>query len=296
MRRCSCTVRFGKIPRPSGTRHRPARARSSARAPLMRRPASTMLPDVARVQPGQHRQQRRLAGAVRARGPPPPSRRARRGRCRGAPRWGRSAARRPRTDRSGSLTASLRGRRPARLRPAGPTAGGPLARTRPRSSTWIWAHTSITSWMSCSTRTTATPSAATSRSTPAEARPSPPRPARWPARRGGAPWGRWPAPGPARRTRAWPVGSRSARWSARPSMPEAARGARRRPASGSGRRADVGGQAHVLPHGEQPEELEALERAGQALPGPLERRQLGDVDAVDRAPRRGWAAAGRRSR
>ena len=52
------------MPRPSGTRQSPARARSSARAPLMRRPASTMLPDVAGCSAGQHREQGRLAGAV----------------------------------------------------------------------------------------------------------------------------------------------------------------------------------------------------------------------------------------
>ena len=42
-------------------------------------------------------------------------------------------------------------------RRAAPPPGVPLASTRPRSSTWIWLHTSITSWMSCSTSTTATP-------------------------------------------------------------------------------------------------------------------------------------------
>ena len=66
MRRCSCTVRFGKMPRPSGTRHSPARARSSGSAPFTRRPARTMLAAAGGVQPGDHRQQRRLAGAVRA--------------------------------------------------------------------------------------------------------------------------------------------------------------------------------------------------------------------------------------
>ena len=51
MRRCSCTVRFGKMPRPSGTRQSPARARSSGSAPFTRRPASTMLPPLAGCSP-----------------------------------------------------------------------------------------------------------------------------------------------------------------------------------------------------------------------------------------------------
>ena len=57
---------------------------------------------------------------------------------------------------------------------------------------------------------------------------------------------------------------------------------------------DVGGQAHVLADGQQPEQLEALERAGQAVAGPLERRQSGHVRAVEEHTTRAAAAAGRR--
>ena len=38
MRRFSATLRFGKMPRPSGTRHTPARASASLVTPLISRP------------------------------------------------------------------------------------------------------------------------------------------------------------------------------------------------------------------------------------------------------------------
>ena len=86
MRRFSRTVRFGKMPRPSGTRHSPARARSSARAPLTRRPATRTSPPVGGCRPARTLQGRGLAGAVRARARPGPRPAGRRGRRRGAPR------------------------------------------------------------------------------------------------------------------------------------------------------------------------------------------------------------------
>ena len=51
MRRFSRTVRFGKIPLPSGTRQSPARASSSGRAPLTRRPATNRSPAVGAIRP-----------------------------------------------------------------------------------------------------------------------------------------------------------------------------------------------------------------------------------------------------
>ncbi len=50
---------------------------------------------------------------------------------------------------------------------------------------------------------------------------------------------------------------------------------------GVGASGGVGGQPDVLANGEQAEGLEPLERAPQPAAGPLERRELRDVDAVD---------------
>ena len=150
-------------------------------------------------------------------------------------------------------------------------AGGPLARIWPRSSTWMW-------------RTR--PSRAGCRA----------RRARRPRRRRPAPQhraegGRLLLVLAARRLveqqHLRPVASARAssttgpgRWGAgrraggRGRRCRAARGARRRPRRGPVAPRHVGGEPDVLPDGEQPEQLEALERAGQATPGPLERRQL----------------------
>jgi hypothetical protein len=43
----------------------------------------------------------------------------------------------------------------------------------------------------------------------------------------------------------------------------------------------LGGQGHVLPDGERPEELHPLERPAEAHPGPAGRAQGRDVDAVE---------------
>ncbi len=100
----------------------------------------------------------------------------------------------------------------------------------------LW-HTSITSWMSCSTSTTATPSAATSRSTAPNALGLAARPARRPARRAAAPSGRWPAPGPARPAGPGRSGS-SVGPDCRPmpAMPTRVEERRRRPSAGIGGR------------------------------------------------------------
>ncbi len=51
MSRFSRTVRFGKIPRPSGMRHTPARASCTGEAPVMSQPSSNTLPAVGRSSP-----------------------------------------------------------------------------------------------------------------------------------------------------------------------------------------------------------------------------------------------------
>ena len=56
---------------------------------------------------------------------------------------------------------------------------------------------------------------------------------------------------------------------------------------------DVGRDPDVLAHGEQAEQLEALERAGEPAPGALGGAEAGDVAPVERDPARRSAAAGR---
>ena len=108
IQRFSRTVRFGKMPRPSGMRHSPRRARSSGRAPLTRRPATRTSPAGRGWQPGDDPQRRRLAGAVRSEQRDDAALGARRGR--------RRAARRCRRSRRGCRAARAAARRP---RPSG---------------------------------------------------------------------------------------------------------------------------------------------------------------------------------
>ena len=76
------------MPRPSGTRHRPARARSSARRAVDPAAGDHEVAARRRVQPGDDLQRRGLARAVRARAARRPARAARRDRRRAAPRCG----------------------------------------------------------------------------------------------------------------------------------------------------------------------------------------------------------------
>ena len=124
----------------------------------------------------------------------------------------------------------------------------------------------MTSWMSCSTRTTATPSAATSRSTRLKAAVSP---------------SSCPLAGSSRSSTLGSVASARASSSTRACPVGQAVGAlvaERVDAEalqelvgdvvGLGPPGHVGREPHVLPDGEQPEGLEALEGAGQAPAGP----------------------------
>ena len=126
--------------------------------------------------------------------------------------------------------------------------------------------------MSCSTSTTATPSAATSRSTALNAAVSC---SSWPLA-GSSSSSTFGAVASARAsstTRAWPVGSRSARWPAELGDAEALEELVG-DLVGMGAPGGVGGQPDVLAHGEQAEGLEPLEGAGQPAARPLERGQL----------------------
>ncbi len=60
------TVRFGKMPRPSGMRHTPMRASASALTPVTSRPHSVKLPALGAIWPHATRERGRLARAVRA--------------------------------------------------------------------------------------------------------------------------------------------------------------------------------------------------------------------------------------
>ncbi len=64
MSRFSRTVRFGKIPRPSGMRHTPARARRSALDPVTSWPSISTAPPVGRTSAAHDLEHRRLARAV----------------------------------------------------------------------------------------------------------------------------------------------------------------------------------------------------------------------------------------
>ena len=157
------------MPRPSGMRHRPRRARSSGRAPLTRRPATSTSPAVAPSRPATTLQRRRLARAVRAEQRDDAGRGGRRGRRRAAPRCRRSrpGCRAARAAARPSVSSTGTARHDAAVL-AGAEVGGehglvvldrravsPSAMIRPKSSTWTWSHTSITSGTSCSTSTTA---------------------------------------------------------------------------------------------------------------------------------------------
>ena len=65
MRRFSATVRFGKMPRPSGMRHTPARASASGAAPVTSRPQRNMPPEVGTIWPDATASVVDLPGAVR---------------------------------------------------------------------------------------------------------------------------------------------------------------------------------------------------------------------------------------
>ena len=175
------------MPRPSGTRQRPARARSSARAPLTRRPASTTSPPVAGCRPAMTVSSVVLPGAVGPEDGDDRARPARRGRCRAAPRWGRS--------RRGGRGAEQR----ARVTRAAPEVGGEHRRValhlgrraageqRPEVEhvdVRAHLHHQLDVVLDEHHRDALGRELAQQRS---RTRPSRARPARWPARRAGAP-------------------------------------------------------------------------------------------------------------
>ena len=188
------------MPRPSGTRQTPSRASSSGRAPPARRargprpcravgaiwPLATFSvvdlpapfgPSSANTWPGGHDEvdavqhvDRAVAGAHVAQleraGGAPSARRRR-------PSAVASLAQRPRracgaasADRL--LARRRRGTRRAPPRSPAPRSGVPSAMIRPKSSTWMCSQAPITKLMSCSTSSTPSPSAASSRSKRAE--------------------------------------------------------------------------------------------------------------------------------
>ena len=146
--------------------------------------------------------------------------------------------------------------------------------------------TSITSCMSCSTSTTAMSFVRELAQEPPNvvglvSRPDPTR-----ARRAAGPSARVASARPSSTSRARPVEQRVDARVGDVAEPDALDDARRRTAPGSraAGAADVGGDAHVLAHREQAEQLEPLERAREPEPGPLDGRSLRDVAALDAAP------------
>ena len=90
MRMFSATVRFGKMPRPSGIVHTPARASESGAAPVMSRSRHRDGTRGGADLTGDDAERGALAGACSVRAAPPPCPEARRGRCRAAPGCARS--------------------------------------------------------------------------------------------------------------------------------------------------------------------------------------------------------------
>ena len=175
-RMLSSTLSSGNTWRPSGTSTTPRATTCSARrARSAPRRREWMPPRTGAVQSGERRASASTCRRRwrRARRPPRPGAPA--GRCRAAPAPRRSRRRAGRPQEPSPAPARARGsarpaealrrgRPRARRRRPGSRPGVPAARRCPASSTTTWSEMPITSAMSCSTSSTATPASAMRRS------------------------------------------------------------------------------------------------------------------------------------
>ena len=295
------------MPRPSGTRHRPARARSSGRAPFTRRPATTTSPPVAGCSPASTRsvvvlpapfgpstRGDRPAGTARSM-PCSTSMRAVAGPQRRAARPAARAIARPR-----SVTPSpRRGRRRAPRSSARISVGA----CRDGEHAADVEHVDLVAHRQHERHVVLDEHAPPSPRRPARAgagrtRRSRPRRGPTPARRGAAPTARRRRARASSTRRAWPVGQLVGpdvghRADADPleqRVGDVVAGCRRAH-RGAGQ---VGRHPDVVVGGEHAEQLEALERAGQAERGPA---WVGFSPVTSRSPsttRPASAAGGRR--
>ena len=297
MIRLSRTVRPRKMPRPSGMWHTPRAVRRDGLSLVTSSPSISTDPDVGSQQPGDGLQQRRLPGAVRS------EERGDRRRGHGevdAAQDGRVPV--PAGDvaeleggsgvassRHGATASGLelgdatrrRGRRRARSGWRATAAASPSKMSTPKSSTYMYAQTRITSDMSCSTSRMPQPRSSTTRwrTSPNWAVSSRSRPEDGSSRSSRS-------NGPARQrasstSRRWPVDSSPAWRSARSVIPHSssasAAAADADPLVGPAgdelgdrscaRLARLAPEGHVVEHRQRLAQLHDLERAAEAETG-----------------------------